>query len=76
MKKITDAEFKCKAQIKKRKNMMLGAYDELEKILPDGFQQMHSLFIYFNVYFFICCIKAYTSCGRQSIVACRAVTVR
>jgi hypothetical protein len=40
--KITDAEVKCRAQAKLRKNMKVGAYDELEKILPEWFQQMHS----------------------------------
>jgi hypothetical protein len=58
--KIIDAEFKCETQTKKRKNMKLRGYNELEKILPHWFQEMHSLFIYFNAYFFICCIKAYT----------------
>jgi hypothetical protein len=40
--KITDAEYKCGAQAKKRKNMKLGANDELEKILLEWFQQMRS----------------------------------
>jgi hypothetical protein len=40
--KITDAEFKCGAQVKKRKNIKVVDYDELEKILPEWFQQMHS----------------------------------
>jgi hypothetical protein len=40
--KITDAEGKCGAQAKKRKNMKLGANDELEKILLEWFQQMRS----------------------------------
>jgi hypothetical protein len=31
--KITDSKCKCGAQAKKRKNMKLGANDELEKIL-------------------------------------------
>jgi hypothetical protein len=39
--KITDAECKCGAQAKKRKNTKLGA-NELEKILLKWFQQMHS----------------------------------
>jgi hypothetical protein len=40
--KITDAECNCGAQAKKRKNMKLGANDELEKILLEWFQQMRS----------------------------------
>jgi hypothetical protein len=40
--KITEAEYKCGAHAKKRKNMKLGANDELEKILLEWFQQMRS----------------------------------
>jgi hypothetical protein len=40
--KITDAECKSGTQAKKRKNMRLGANDELEKIQLEWFQQMHS----------------------------------
>jgi hypothetical protein len=40
--KLTNAEFNCRAQAKLRKNMKVGAYDELEKVLPEWFQQMHS----------------------------------
>jgi hypothetical protein len=34
--KITDAEFKCEAQTNKRKNMKLGAYDELKRFCQIG----------------------------------------
>jgi hypothetical protein len=53
--KIEDAEFKCGAQAKKRKNMELGAYNELEKILLEWFQQMCPLFL-FNYFLtiFVC----------------------
>jgi hypothetical protein len=34
--------------LKKRKNIKVGAYDELEKILPEWFQQMHSYIVPIN----------------------------
>jgi hypothetical protein len=56
--KARDAEYKSGTQTKRRKNMKLGAYSELGKILLEWFQQM---MLCFPIYFFLTCISLFLS---------------